>query len=413
MNAVLNEWSTGVIAVVVAIPVAVLLLEVLASLGGRRSRGAFATSRPRAAVLIPAHDEEAGIATTLRSVMRATGPDDRVLVVADNCTDGTAEVARRLGAEVVERHDTRRRGKGYAIEFGVEHLTDGSGSPDVLVVIDADCEIDAEGIGRLAARAEATGRPVQALNLAEEDPDPGPLQAVSTLSFRFKNLVRTLGASRLGWPCHLMGTGMALPWPLVERASFGGDNLVEDMQLGIDLAVDGHEALFEPAARVTSPLPTKDSAFVSQRTRWEHGHVRTAVRNVPRLLATGVRRARLGLIGLGLDLCIPPLSLLVMGWLIATAVTISGWLFGGSTWPLIVSLSTGGTLSLAVLIGWAAHCRTSVPLRTFVLVPWFLLRKLPIYASLPFRRGAWVRTERDVVRTTSKNSLEEQTGGAA
>lgn len=391
------DITLGTLAVLVAVPLAVFTVEVLASRWNcrRRRHANRPEPRPRAAVLIPAHDEEAGIGDTLRSVLPAVRVDDRVLVVADNCTDATAAVARTLGAEVVERHDPERRGKGYALEFGVAHLADDP--PEVLIVVDADCTITPESVDRLVSTVAVTGRPAQSLNLAEDEPDPTPLQAVSALSFRFKNLVRTRGAAAMGWPCHLMGTGMAVPWDVAAGRSFGGDALVEDMQLGVDLAIAGRPAIFEPDALVTSPLPRKDAAFVSQRTRWESGHVRTMVRNVPRLLWAAVRTRRLAPLGLALDLTVPPLSLLVLVWLVATFAAVTGWWwFGTAAWPMWTLLGAGAAMAGAILVGWWSHCRRQVPWTTFARVPWFVLRKVPIYVGMVFgRRTGWVRTERD------------------
>src|SRR5438105_1471528 len=97
---------------------AVLTVEALAALLPRRRRPAAAACRPRCAVLVPAHDEEAGVGRTLEAVRAQLAPGDRVLVVADNCADRTAAVAAAAGADVAERRDPARRGKGYALDFG-------------------------------------------------------------------------------------------------------------------------------------------------------------------------------------------------------------------------------------------------------------------------------------------------------
>src|SRR3954468_13749647 len=97
------------------VPLAVLPVEGLAALLPRRRAAAADGPRPRCAVLVPAHDEEAGIARTLGDLLPQLGPGDRLVVVADNCADGTAAVARGAGAEVLERTDPDHRGKGYAL----------------------------------------------------------------------------------------------------------------------------------------------------------------------------------------------------------------------------------------------------------------------------------------------------------
>src|SRR6476469_7481059 len=93
-------------AALLLMPLAVLTVECLAALlPGRRTAYTPAGARPLCVVLVPAHDEESGLPPTLAGLRSQLRPGDRLLVVADNCTDRTAAVARAAGAEVVERHD--------------------------------------------------------------------------------------------------------------------------------------------------------------------------------------------------------------------------------------------------------------------------------------------------------------------
>jgi hypothetical protein len=200
-------------SIVVLAPMLVFSVECLASLLWRHSRRLTGLVRPRVAVLVPAHNEESVIKATLDTLIPTLGSGDWALVVADNCTDRTAEIARNCGAAVVERFDDVRRGKPYALEFGIQSL--GQNAPDVVVVLDADCRVDPQTIEQIGCLAYLTQRPVQSLNLCHADASAEKLHVVSALGFRFKNLVRPLGLLRLGLGCHLMGTGMALPWRIV------------------------------------------------------------------------------------------------------------------------------------------------------------------------------------------------------
>jgi cellulose synthase/poly-beta-1,6-N-acetylglucosamine synthase-like glycosyltransferase len=350
---------------------------------------------PNAAVLIPAHNEQFVIEQTLDAIFKARKlrEKDRVVVVADNCEDQTAELAGRAGAEVVVRFDADHRGKSYAMQSGIKTLR--QNPPDVVVMIDADCVAEPHTIETLARRAWMTQRPVQALNLTDRQPAKGPIQSVSLLGNHFTNLIRPLGLTGLGIPCRLTGTGMAIPWRLVDHVELSSGGLVEDMQLGIDLAIQGHMPLFCPEARVTSAMPTADQAFVSQRTRWEHGHLHTAIAQIPPLLASAVRRRSWPLLGIALDLSIPPLTLLVALWLGAAILAGAAWWLGASPLPMRLLAGGGGALLATLGLAWAVFCRRQVPLRTFAAVPWYMLRKLPIYAGFVFRRQRdWVRTER-------------------
>jgi Glycosyl transferase family group 2 len=140
-----------------------------------------------------------------------------------------------------EQHLEAEQGHKDAEGDGDERRKD---PPDVVVFLDADCRVASDTVRLLAAAAMETQRPVQGLNLCDPDPSGSVLQLVSGLAFRFKNLARTLGLVRLTGMFHLTGTGMALPWKLVEQAKLAHGNVVEDMQVGIDFALAGHPPLF-------------------------------------------------------------------------------------------------------------------------------------------------------------------------
>ena len=99
---------------------------------------------------------------------------------------------------------------------------------------------------------------------------------------------------------------MALPWKVVGEAKLATANVVEDMQLGLDLVAAGTSPLFLAETVLTSPLPTQQIAIRSQRTRWEHGHLKMILAHVPRLFGKAISRCRLDLFWLAFDLAIPP-----------------------------------------------------------------------------------------------------------
>ncbi|WP_254507406.1 glycosyltransferase family 2 protein [Anatilimnocola floriformis] len=383
-------------AVVIAIPAAMFCGEVLLAVvwGERKQKSPEQTTSLSYAVLIPAHNEQAVIQKTLQILLPTISAGNRVIVVADNCSDNTAEIAQRCGATAIERTDTSRRGKGFALDFGISYLADNP--PDVVVFLDADCRVDEQTASTLAATAHQSGCPVQGLNLCDPDPRGGVLQMISGLAFRFKNLVRPLGLTRLVGMTHLTGTGMALPWALVNRAQVASSNVVEDMQLGIDLALSGYRTKFIPAAHVNSPLPQQRSAATTQRTRWEHGHLRTLLTQVPKLALRAFATRRPFLLILALDLAIPPLSLLVMGNVAFCLLALIAWLCGSSAVPAIIAGSALLSIAGCVLLGWAAYCRQQIPLRALLLAPLYALWKVPLYVAFLWKRQQqWVRTARD------------------
>ncbi len=293
-------------------------------------------------IVIPAHNEALVIGTTLRRLCPTLLPNQRVLVVADNCDDNTASIAREQGCHVIERFDPLRRGKGFALQYGFQHLKLNH-RPFVVIVLDADCRVAPFTVSRIAGLAHERNRPVQALNLSYAPAESESLHVVSELGFRFKNLIRPLGLTRLGLPCHLMGTGMAIPWSLLRQCRVSGEHLAEDMNLGLDLALAGHPALFCPHGQVLSELPTQNAGFMSQRTRWEQGHLRTSLTQIPRLLNQGVRKWNLSLLTLAFDLMIPPFSLLILCLIGSVLGTACFWLFGASVYAIAsIALCGGG-----------------------------------------------------------------------
>jgi cellulose synthase/poly-beta-1,6-N-acetylglucosamine synthase-like glycosyltransferase len=390
-----GEALLWLLAAIVLLPMAVLIGECLAALlPQRRLAPDSGTARPSCAVLIPAHDEEAGIGTTLRALVPQLLPGDRLVVVADNCGDGTAAAARTLGATAVERTDTERRGKGYALDFGVRFLE--AEPPAVVVIVDADCVVE-DGTLDLLVREAGHGRPVQAAYVLQEPPQARTTQRLSAFAFLFKNVVRPLGLDRLGLPCLLTGTGMAFPWPLLQGASLASGNIVEDMRLGVDLAVAGHGPKLCAQGRVRGELPTSKQGSVAQRKRWEHGHLQTLVTQMPRLLGAAVRRRKPGLLGLALELSVPPLSLVFLLWAVVLAGALGLWLLGGTVWPALVLAAGGlGTL-LAIFAAWVKFGRQSLPLTSLLAAPFYVLWKVPIYLTFIFhRQRTWNRTERSI-----------------
>ena len=384
------------IALILLIPIAVLFLECTAALLSNPNKTSETKSpRPKIAVLIPAYNEAAGIAATISTILPQLTPDDRLLVIADNCTDATAQIARNCGASAIERQDTERKGKGYALDFGLESIA--SDPPEVVIMVDADCICQPDALEKLARVAVDSKRPVQATYLMEQPPNPTPKDSISALAFLVKNLVRPSGLKQLGFPSLLTGTGMAFPWSIIRSVSLASSNIVEDMQMSLDLAIAGYPTIFCPEARVTGCLPQQQQVAKTQRTRWEHGHIQTLLTQTPRLTAASVQQKRFDLLAIALDLSVPPLSLLVAIWLAAFAASLLAATLGTSPIPAVL-LAVQGILILVSIVGaWAKFGRADISGSTLLSVPFYILWKIPLYLGFLLKRQTkWVRTERDV-----------------
>jgi glycosyltransferase involved in cell wall biosynthesis len=348
----------------------------------------------RVAILIPAHNEALEIGITLRSLLTQINPQDHLIVIADNCTDETAEIARRAGVTVLERYDTEHCGKGFALDVGFRYLQ--TNPPDVVVILDADSQFSSGSYQVLVKEAMRWRTPIQATYLMEQPVRPSVKDGISAFAFLVKNLVRPLGLKRLGQACELMGTGMAFPWQVAMTVSFANDHIVEDLKLGLDLSIAGFPPRYCPQALVTSRLPKGEDAAKGQRKRWEHGYLSTMIEYVPRLVNQGLTQRRIDLLVSATDLSILPLSLLVMLWgcliLVAGLVAfLSGYFI-----PLALLIAAGAGLGVSILLAWYRYGQAVLSLQQLAQVPLYVLWKIPLYLEFlinPEKR--WVRTKRD------------------
>ncbi|MCI5180684.1 MAG: glycosyltransferase [Candidatus Electrothrix sp. AW3_4] len=345
-------------------------------------------------VLIPAHNEEQGLPSVLQSLCIQVAKEN-ILVVADNCTDGTVEVCKKFGVRVVERNDSINRGKGFALDFGLSVLKENP--PDVVIIMDADVFCEPKAIEKISHLAVSSGRPVQACYLMTNEAGADFRSSVSALAFLFKNFIRPLGLSQLKGPCLLTGTGMAFPWTSLQEVSLASSNLTEDIQLGIDLAICGYPPLFCPDAKLTSSLaPTRQSAKV-QKTRWEHGQLTALFSQVPYLLGQAIIQLRFDLLLLALEVAVPPLSLLVLLWGSSTLLSVLLAFFSLAPWlyaQLFVGI--GIIFFLSVFFAWFKFGRDILSLKQLIIFPMYILWKLPIYFRFFVNKEKhWIRTERE------------------
>jgi cellulose synthase/poly-beta-1,6-N-acetylglucosamine synthase-like glycosyltransferase len=388
----------GAAALLLLPPICVLTMEIVAALAGETATAA-SQRRPRVAVVMPAHDEAFTIGETIRALFPQLEDGDRLLVVADNCSDETASVAAAHGARVIVRTDARLRGKGYALDFGMRHLD--LDPPEVVMIVDADCRVGDGAIDLLARSCAASGTAVQARYLMLSPPGAGTMIRIAEFAFLLKNWVRPLGAGRLGIPCQLLGTGMAFPWAQVRAANLATGHIVEDLKLGLDLAVSGVPPLFCPRATVTSFFPASAEGFKSQRTRWEHGYLGVLLKDAPSVFRKAVTRRDLKLLAMGLDLSVPPIALLTL--FTAAVWAGSALLYLEARWlpPFALASAGAGLLVIAIFAAWVRFGRNVVSLGTLLMAVGYALWKIPLYVKfIVARQIDWVRSKRDGERPT-------------
>ena len=384
------------VSIILLLPCLVFFSECFSAFISRKSDAEITeVPRPKTTVLIPAHNEAAQIKEVLEVLLTQITEQDSIVVIADNCHDNTAELARSTGVTVLEREHLTDRGKGYALDYAMGQIKDNP--PEVLVILDGDCIIEPDTIKNITCKAISTGRPVQATYLMEQPENPSLKDSVSMFSIKVKNLVRLLGLNRLGWHCLLTGSGMAFPWQLIEAVSLAGSKTTDDMQLTVDLALAGSTPVFCENALVMGRLMKDDNA-TSQRSRWEHGHLEMILVEVPRLLKAFVKTGNFAALGLALDISVPPLSLLVMTWLVGMIIIWLAVIMAGvSNAPAIIVSIAGGFLVTGVLLAWGKFGRADLPFKNLLAIPFYILGKIPIYLKFLVKpQSRWLKTERDL-----------------
>lgn len=396
-----------------------LLGLLAAACDSRRAPAELATGDSRGClrlvVLVPAHDEQHGIESTLKALAACDYSRQavRVVVIADNCTDRTADVARAAGAEVWERHDPERRGKGFALAWALRRMQDEAavfeGSAfDGVVVLDADCIPSPNLLAAVDRRLRAGARALQ-VDYVAANPQDSHVAALRCGAFALMNTVRFAGKQRLGLSCGLVGTGMAFTGELLEREPWSTTGLVEDGEYHMRLVQRGERAEFVADAWVSSAVPTTARGGADQQARWEQGKLQLIRRWSFKLMATGVLRRDAVRLHAGLEYLVPPQSLIAAG---SVASALAGALLG-SRRLLALSAATLAAQIGFVLAGlWFVRAPLAV-YRALLSAPALIATKVALYARLLCGRGptTWVRTEREP-RAAGVSAGQRQEHGA-
>lgn len=368
--------------------------------GGNRERTAFAPENKPFTyrILMPAHNEAGIIKTTLTCLLKEL-PDNNlqhIIVIADNCSDHTAQIARSLGVTVLERTDPSRRGKGYALDFGIRHLAVTGQPPEIVIILDADCETDRNSLTSLISTVAENSLPAQMVYLMRTKPESALKQKIAGFAWLVKNKIRLMGMNQMKLPVVLTGTGMAFPWQVFEKVQLAHGNIVEDMQLGIDCTLMGYPPVLCANANVYSDFPDQSSAELSQRTRWEHGHLQTILHQVPKLIVAALRQMNHKPLALAFDIGVPPLSLLIILTVLTLSVLagISVWT---NSWLAFQVLAASFSFFFVMLsLVWQRYGRAYLSAQEMAGIPQYILSKLSIYLGFFLKRQKeWIRTDRD------------------
>ena len=340
-------------------------------------------------VLVPAHDEEDTVAHCVQAFESQTYPRERfhVVVIADNCTDKTAAVAAKAGAEVLVRNVPDSRGKGRALRWALDELLARDDRPDAIVVVDSDSTPDPGLLTGLVSRLEAGARAVQGESLIVGDGSPA--QELRAAAFLLVNRARPTGRTMLGLPANLAGNGMLFAAELLAERPWSAFSSTEDVEYGLELRAAGIKPVFARGAIVWSPAAPHGRAAEAQQLRWEGGKLHLARTLVPRLL-------RKGQVDAAIELAIPPLGYLAAG---AATVTAAGvvlaWLDVVDSSAVIPAAVALAAIPVYVVVGLAAAKAPRAAYVALAHAPGFVARKaLRAHRLLRFKPDSWVRTER-------------------
>jgi len=380
--------------IILALPASYLLLCTIAAYLFRKE-AATENRFLNVGVLIPAHNEEDGIVNTIKGVLACDYPINRlkIFVIADNCTDRTAERARNAGALVFERFDSINRGKGQALDWFLKNSLEMYRNSDIITIIDADVSPDKNYLREISASlSNPKIRIVQAFN-SVSNPEDGWRPALSDAAFNIFCHLRMAGSVRLAGTAVLKGNGMAFKTELLKKYGWPCHSVVEDMEFTLHLLVDGITVSYNPDAVIRSEMVTSGKNATSQRSRWEGGRfmlVRKMTLPLLKLFATTGQTRYLYALA---ELATPPLSLLVMLFALATAGALmlleGAWLMlATSFWLILVFYVISGQI------------QRRAPLSTWLYLaaaPLYILWKIPIYVGMILKKksSTWIRTERE------------------
>lgn len=244
----------------------------------------------RFAVLIPAHNEERVVANAVASVQAQDYPPERVriFVIADNATDGTAEVARAAGATVIERHTKTERTKGYALQFAIGQVL-AMNRFDAICVFDADNLAAPNFLRAMETRLSRGDQVIQAYLDTKNPMDTWVTRSIA-LAYRVTNRFWQRPRERLGLSAALGGTGICIATSVFARHPWDPGCLTEDLEFSMNVVLSGGRVAFAPETRTYDEKPLSLKIVLSQRSRWMQGHNDAARRLVGRLLVQAFRQ---------------------------------------------------------------------------------------------------------------------------
>jgi len=381
-----------------AVPAAGYLFVLARASRRFRLRTPTPADRPKVRVVIPAHDEARVIGACLDAVAgfarEGWAPD--VVVIADNCRDATADIARDHGAIALERRDPEHPGKGHALQWAFQQteILDGA---EVVFLVDADTLPEPEALDAALARMD-DGADVVQVALISRGSSRDDRSAMNWWTTTLMGRVRPRGLNHLGLPARLQGAGMAFRSEVLRSIGWPTVGISEDLFATEFFLDNGYRLLYTDRAVVWARSPETDAAARTQRLRWESGKL-LALQRLPQLLASAVRRRSPQHAALAAHVAVPPTT--VHAALLVAGVGLAA--LAGRPGRRDVAMGVIGTAALAVYLreGLRLMDDAEMARRALLAGPRFARWKLglQIEAMRRFRNLGWERTPRDAMDT--------------
>ncbi|MBI3005436.1 MAG: glycosyltransferase family 2 protein [Ignavibacteriales bacterium] len=378
-----------------------LLMLSCLSFFARRKKSSERVPKKRFAFVVPAHNEEAGIERTLKSLFAVDYPRNQfeVFVVADNCSDRTAEKASVYGAHVLQRTDDSRRGKGYALRWCFDQLLEFNLTLDAFVVVDADSVVSSNFLSVMNAYLCDGSEVTQSADLVE--PTTGSWNSeVSRIALLLYNYVRPLGRKVIGCSAGLRGNGMCFSSDVLRRIPWNAHSITEDLEYGMHLLLRGVSVSFAPEARVYATMPQHEQHAESQRTRWEAGRFRAIRSYAWKLLWLAMTRRSFTALDAFIELLTPAFVNMMAIAACVIFVKLLASLGGFEEFSQRVGLWLGvfGLGIAYLIVGLRVARARGMLMKALLYFPRYILWKMKLYLKMlsTGRTTEWIRTTREM-----------------
>lgn len=382
------------LVLIVLVPGLLLLVELTLSILTKQSNSSGFTKDSeksmRLAIVMPAHNEEAVVAKAVTSIHDQLTEGDLLVVVADNCSDATADIVRDLELAhvvVLERRDTVNRGKGFALDHGHSYLKQRNIEFDTLGVIDSDCVFaEQDAVDHIKQYAKAADL-FQVGYLMQSNANTSLL---SSFAWFLKTASRSIGMMKLFGACHIQGSGFFISSKIATNVDFASGSIVEDLELGLNMAEKKVFCKYLPSVTLLSEMPSDVEVLQTQKSRWEVGHLKVLIEEALPRAWRAIKQGNVRYLLLVCDLSVPPLITYLAGLVVLMCV-------------LALFTSIGALMVFACLLTflpllylhWKRFCSLFEVDFAFSQIVAYVLVKFKVITNYSNKKSrAWNKTER-------------------